>query len=164
MLYSVYTHTHTHTGSPAYPSCGTTNLHLDISDATNVMVRGAFSPTHHSTLSSHSHVSPPTLTCSHSHRSHSPIPTTPTPSPLTQVYCSVPAGAAEEEEEMIGETVKRECCQQTYWRLTSNSLRVVSKRVAAWGRRRGEGVVCLLCRALSGISMQLLTRTESDPS
>ena len=46
--------------------------------------------------------------------------------PPPQVYCSLPAGAEEVEEEMIKETVKRECCQQTYWRITSNSLKVVS--------------------------------------
>jgi lysine-specific demethylase 3 len=60
-------------GSPAHPSCGTTNLHLDISDATNVMV-----------------------------------------------YCSVAVGA-EEDEEMIRETIKDECCEQTYWRCCTSS-------------------------------------------
>lgn len=28
-------------GSPSYPNSGTTNLHLDISDAVNVMVSGS---------------------------------------------------------------------------------------------------------------------------
>ena len=65
-----------------------------------------------------------------------------------QVYCSVPAGA-EEEEEMIRETVKEECCEQTYWRCSgssSSSLRVVSgERYVGCGER--EWV--LLCAGCS---------------
>ena len=38
VMYGDVGHTHYYAGSPAHPSCGTTNLHLDISDATNVMV------------------------------------------------------------------------------------------------------------------------------
>ena len=48
------------------------------------------------------------------------------PCALCQVYCSVAVGA-EEEEDMIRETIQNECCEQTYWRCctSSNPLRVV---------------------------------------
>lgn len=74
-------------GSPAYPSCGTTNLHLDISDATNVMVRGPWWIVSHCrdpliTTSLPSHVTH--ITC----HSHTPSPHhTSLPSHVTHITC-----------------------------------------------------------------------------
>ena len=59
---------------------------------------------------------------------------------------------------MIRETIKTECCEQTYWRCTS--LRVVRLRE---GEGEGERAF-LLCRVPCGTSMPPQTLTGSGCS
>lgn len=108
-------------------------------------------PTHHhiTPITHHSHTQSP----HHSHHTSLTHHITPPP----QVYCSLPAGAEEVEGEMIKETVKRECCQQTYWRITSNSLKVVS-----WGQRGWGGCAGDVPPSLQGALWHIYAASDTD--
>ncbi|CAI8047712.1 Lysine-specific demethylase 3A [Geodia barretti] len=112
VMYGDVGHTHYYAGSPAHPSCGTTNLHLDISDATNVMV-----------------------------------------------YCSVAVGA-EEDEEMIRETVKNECCEQTYWRCTSSTPLTVGAMWHIYAAGDTDKIRSFLSKVLEERGVQQILGTD----
>ena len=100
---------HTQPGSPSYPEIGTTNLHLDISSAVNVMVlQISLVYTMYVTF----------LLCAlpHIYICH-------------QVYCRIPPTIEEREKQLIEETVARECCPETLRRVKETQVKVVSNLV-----------------------------------